>query len=132
MCCQSGLFVLCSFRTLYCPGNLQFMLLKADHLVRETMEHLCAERGKMMEGKKRRGFMVRGMETFPTAGPLCASGHAVMLCRYNVGSYSLHSHTQSQSDEFALHSLYNSHHVFLLSAGSILHHHQSCSMWTAY
>lgn len=63
----------------YCPGNLLFASLKADHLVVGTMKDLCAE---MSECRKRKNYgeeaKPRGQERmngdFAHRGPLHCHG----------------------------------------------------------
>lgn len=135
MCCQSGLFVLCSFRCSFIAlDTLCLCRLKPITLFWEQW-NICvprwvsAIRGEMIEGKRKGGFMERRMESL--YGP--SLPRAVLSCSDvpTVGSYSLHSNTVTVRWVCPSCLLKHSHHVFLhlhrkYSAASSIMQHEDC------
>lgn len=75
LCAVSQACLCSSFPAVYCPGNLLFMPLKADHLVLGTIEHLCAKLSECWkrenDGGKKKGVDL-GKEAWrlsPLQGP---------------------------------------------------------------
>lgn len=117
MCCQSRLFMLHSFRMVYCSGNLLFMRLKAVHLVLGTMEHLCARirvtwKGKNDGGGRKRGHLGKDIWRLSHCwAPLCLrlSHHARGYVRRTLCT------------QMSL-SFMPCHHVFPISTGWSINH----------
>ena len=98
---------------------------------------VSAERGRMMEGKKKKGGFREGVtrRLSQLQGP--SAPRVVLSCsavtnRGKLQSSHIHLHTVTVRWVCPSRLVKYSHHVFTISTGSILHHHQSLSMWAAY